>query len=755
MAKRSLCASHAGIQQAKRSFSLKGWTQENLAAEVNLKTRQPIWRFFTKQPVDRQIFIEICIILDLEWRDIAEDPPSEFPDPGHVGADSNLNLVQLIERVRDQQQDWIQNQCGILQLLDINHPIRLENIYVDTMVLKEVSSQKLMRTSNLEKQADMDSDWAAISVDKQRMFPGIEAMIQYQKIRVLGTVGSGKTTFLKYLAIQCIQGRLLRDYVPIFIDLYCFTERSHRLCEVNLFNYIQQIFESSGIPESISLLTLLQSGKVLLLLDGLDEIGSQNTNKIMREIRCFSDLYHKNIYVASSRTSAPKLSLRGFTDVEIAPLTPAKIETFVQKWFAALTPIPSKGDQSIAAQFIDQLALPSNLSFRHLAVSPLFLHLICLAFQIQGHFPTKRANFYNRILDLLLGAWDEIKGIDRDPVSHEFLRPQKLRFLSQIALITFQSNDHLFCQDAMQDYMSNHLKSITTKPLEAEELYIESHTILKTLETQNGLIAERNQGLFSFSHLAFHEYFTARKIVANHNLGSTEYALEYLVSHMFNSNWQDVFKLTAEMLEHTDVLVQVMTHHLEVLVNDDPYVQVFLTWVSHQSPTLVTPSQRAAIRTQYLVTAHAHSLRIRVPLARLLEQGLLLDIALEQLLLAISSASHPDDLATYLTCCREGIQTVLTIFPDLPLYQSLHQLMEQLPNHQWSTPQFQQWWQEQSAIWHQELQQLITHRHIILPWMFSSEQEQILKRYCEANQLIMDCVVVSRDAEKSIPGRRP
>jgi len=45
MVKRSLQASATGIQQAKRSFALKGWTQENLAAEVNLKTRQPVWRF--------------------------------------------------------------------------------------------------------------------------------------------------------------------------------------------------------------------------------------------------------------------------------------------------------------------------------------------------------------------------------------------------------------------------------------------------------------------------------------------------------------------------------------------------------------------------------------------------------------------------------------------------------------------------------------------------------------------------------------
>ncbi|MEH1983623.1 MAG: hypothetical protein V7L27_30890, partial [Nostoc sp.] len=63
MVKRSLEASLSGIQEAKRAFAREGWTQDNLAAEVNLKTRQPIWRFFSGRPVERHTFIEICLVL--------------------------------------------------------------------------------------------------------------------------------------------------------------------------------------------------------------------------------------------------------------------------------------------------------------------------------------------------------------------------------------------------------------------------------------------------------------------------------------------------------------------------------------------------------------------------------------------------------------------------------------------------------------------------------------------------------------------
>ncbi len=39
---------------------------------------------FTEKPVDRQIFMEICTILDLNWREIALNPPMEFPDRGKL-----------------------------------------------------------------------------------------------------------------------------------------------------------------------------------------------------------------------------------------------------------------------------------------------------------------------------------------------------------------------------------------------------------------------------------------------------------------------------------------------------------------------------------------------------------------------------------------------------------------------------------------------------------------------------------------------
>lgn len=145
MAKRSLQASSAGIKQAKKAFNHKGWTQENLAEEVNLKTRQPVWRFFTGRPIERYNFIEICEILGLDWREIALNPPEDFPEPGKQTA---IRIDTLVKKVRSQRQAKIKTQCGTLQLLDTNRPIDLEHIYIDVDILQEIASQQWTDISN-------------------------------------------------------------------------------------------------------------------------------------------------------------------------------------------------------------------------------------------------------------------------------------------------------------------------------------------------------------------------------------------------------------------------------------------------------------------------------------------------------------------------------------------------------------------------------------------------------------------------------
>lgn len=735
MVKRSIQASPAGIQQAKRAFAIKGWTQENLAGEVNLKTRQPIWRFFTGQPVDRQIFLEICSILDLEWREIALNPPADFPSPGETR--SIVDIDDLVQQVRSQHQDTIQNQCGILQLLDINRPVSIDDIYVDVNILEEVASQQWFEIAELQNLDPTEFDRVGLGAVEQKQIPGMQAVETYSKLRVLGKPGVGKTTFLQHLAIQCNRGRFAAHQVPIFVAMREFAEESRNSKTFSLFNYIRSRLLFSGISDPSTLETLLQAGRVLLLMDGIDELLNQDISPVLREIRQFSDQYHRNRFVTSCRTAARKLQLRGFTDVEIAPFTQAQITTFAQKWFVAFSKTTRSG-QNQSVQFIQKLDLPENWQFRQLVVTPLFLHLACWVFHGQEKFPTKRTEFYKQGLDLLLGKWDEARGVERDDVYREFLLPQKLRLLSQLASVTFEQGQYFFEQRIIEQYIEDYLRNLPDVSLEPEELQLESEAMLKAIESQHGLLIERARGIFSFSYLAFQEYFTARKIVASHNLRALEQALEGLVSHITDPHWREVFLLTAAMLRSADSLVQLMKQQIDALVAQDPYLQEFLMWVSQKSQTVPIEPKIATTRAFYLALAQAPHTAAQFALASTLDQGMFLDAALENLL---QSATDQNQDFAYVNACIEALNNILVMVLDAGFYKSLQQLRDQLPASSQNRERLQDWWQTNYPAWVAQLRGTIAHyRNIHHSWEFSPEQRQILQHYYDANQLLIDCL---------------
>ncbi|MBR8835036.1 MAG: NACHT domain-containing NTPase [Stigonema ocellatum SAG 48.90 = DSM 106950] len=739
MVKRSLQASHIGIQQAKRAFAYKGWTQENFAWEVGLKTRQPIWRFFSGRPVERHIFVEICSILELNWREIAADPPVEFSPPGEVALAHVLDIDVLVQQVRKQRQEKIQYQCGILQLLDISRPVGIDDIYIDVNILEDIPSQQWLDISNLQNIEPNEFDRFGLGEVSQKQIPGMRAVETYSKLRVLGKPGVGKTTFLQHLAIQCNRGVFAANQVPVFIVLRNFAEESRLSGDFSLLNYIRSGFLTSGISEESVIKTLLAAGRVLLLLDGMDEVLNQESNAVLREIRSFSERYHKNRFVATCRTASQKLRLRGFTDVEIAPFTSEQIRAFARKWFVAFTKTNTQDGQAQSVQFIQKLDLAENWQFRQLVITPLFLHLACWVFHGQKKFPTKRTEFYKQGLDLLLGKWDEARGVERDNVYRGFLLPQKLKLLSQIAAATFEEGQYFFEQRVIEQYIGDYIRNLPEMPTEPEELQLESEAVLKAIEAQHGLLTERARGIFSFSYLAFQEYFTARKIVASHNLQALEQALAGLVSHITDPHWHEIFLLTAAMLRSADSLVQLMKQHIDALVAQDPYLQEFLTWASQKSRTTQSQPKVATARAFYLALARTPHIASHFTLACTLDQGMFLDAVLDNLLLECAIDQSQD--FAYAHACGDALGNILGIVLDAGLHKSLQQLWEQLPTRNQNQEKFHIWWLAHSEAWVEQLEMTLTnYRNIDHHWQFSEQQQQALQRYYDANQLLLDCL---------------
>ncbi|MEH1808138.1 MAG: helix-turn-helix transcriptional regulator [Nostoc sp.] len=120
MSGRSLSCSPENIQKAKRALIRYSLTQKALADELEV-TRQPIGKFFTGKPVDRNLFVQICDRLDLEWEEIIAEPASEVK----VSPDNSIDvdIDAIVQEVRNKIRSLIEECCGTMRVLDMSNQL--------------------------------------------------------------------------------------------------------------------------------------------------------------------------------------------------------------------------------------------------------------------------------------------------------------------------------------------------------------------------------------------------------------------------------------------------------------------------------------------------------------------------------------------------------------------------------------------------------------------------------------------------------
>ncbi|NEQ29378.1 MAG: hypothetical protein F6K28_62765 [Microcoleus sp. SIO2G3] len=269
---------------------------------------------------------------------------------------------------------------------------------------------------------------------------------------------------------------------------------------------------------------------------------------------------------------------------------------------------------------------------------------------------------------------------------------------------------------------------------------------------------ERAKGIYSFSHLTFHEYFTAREIVVGKQ--SSDEALQNLVRHLTEKRWQEVFLLAVGMSPSADCLLLLMKEKVDALVAVDEKLQQFLMWICQKSDSLEVPYKLAAVRAFYF--ARYLGCNLNLTLARNLEPTLVHNLEpfpehdlvrdLDHSLAFNYARDHARDFALTLTF---NLAVILTRDIDLILKQALQQLSQQLPDPRSKEEIIKQWWEANGRAWTEQLRAvMIKYRNIGHDWQFSEQQEELLIQYYDANKLLVDCLnsdcYVSREVRQKI-----
>jgi len=172
--------------------------------------------------------------------------------------------------------------------------------------------------------------------------------------------------------------------------------------------------------------------------------------------------------------------------------------------------------------------------------------MLCLIFEDRD-IDGDRAYIYNEGLEVLLSKWDNGRDIKRAWPYKNLNTTQRRYLLSEIAYEGFCSGKLLFSEEQLTDKIGECFKS-RSQWLTATDEAIDPKAVLKAIEAHHGLLVERAQKVYSFSHLTFQEYLTARRI------GEKQSLLATLFPHASEVRWREVFRLIAAMVDPEDFL---------------------------------------------------------------------------------------------------------------------------------------------------------------------------------------------------------
>jgi formylglycine-generating enzyme required for sulfatase activity/energy-coupling factor transporter ATP-binding protein EcfA2 len=431
-----------------------------------------------------------------------------------------------------------------------------------------------------------------------------EALVAHPRLVILGDPGSGKTTLLRYLALlyardlaegtTLVRDRLGReegqsDRLPILLPLrrlgaYLKARRpvddgteGHAL----LLAHLLQMLEGERVTLPGDFFDpFLEQGRAVVLLDGLDEVADPDLRRrVSRLVESFTVAYPECRYVVSSRIvgyTGPARLGEEYATTTVRDFTLADVERFLRNWHLGVAVGQMGPGASAAAYAEDQTqqllaAIERNERIRDLAINPLMLTVIALVHRDRVKLPDRRAELYDEAVNVLLGKWEEAKGITEPPIleDHAFDAGDRRLMLQAVALWVQERQQKEIETADLRRLLGEMFQSILGDWRKAEHAV---DRFLHVIQERTGLLAEHGAGVYRYSHLTFQEYLAALAVA-----GRDDY-LPYTLERVGDPWWREVILLEAGHLsnqsrERTTRLVRAIADRRD---EPEPYYNLVL-----------------------------------------------------------------------------------------------------------------------------------------------------------------------------------
>jgi hypothetical protein len=426
----------------------------------------------------------------------------------------------------------------------------LAMVFVQPDVLTLVSADQSLRNGATRADTVLSVEDARMELlyghdeedERERVFAE-QFIADNARCAIVGLPGSGKTTLLQHVLLKSAKGDSARQPpeapIPLFIRV-----RDLDPSDLPSADDLLQIAEGRVFAEARPgfLRRQFEAGRVLLLVDGLDEVVVRSREDLMRWIRDLVELYPRSRYVVSSRPAGYQSEVfrtLGFSEARLCDFTEEQIGDYVRRWSKAVhvaegaSPQEAEDASSRYAKNLVESAA-RNPYVRRIATNPLMLSTLCLVQRYEGgDLPNRRVVLYERCVEGLLFHWDKKRGLPPAILGTVPLG-RKIMLLRRLAL-------EMQIEGVAEVQGQQVIDSFGVSLAEIGES-LDVALILENIKDRSGLLVERRPGVYGFSHLTFQEYLAALSIQ------QADYASRdrlFLFSKRSDPQWSEVIALYA------------------------------------------------------------------------------------------------------------------------------------------------------------------------------------------------------------------
>jgi hypothetical protein len=388
-----------------------------------------------------------------------------------------------------------------------------------------------------------------------------QALRRVSHMTIRGLAGSGKTTLMNWVALQCADlqtdSNAWRGGIPFVIALRNLIEVERGIPRIDKFveyTLRPDQFAVSAPPSWID--DILREKRGVVLIDGVDELPASQRPAFWDWLTDFIQNYPGNRVYVSSRpykeitNSAPRMwnPPPTFEECELNELDDAAIRELIENWHDAVDQ-ENMDEQDRGTLLAEREKLPrrlkepANRRVRELCRNPLLCSMVCaLNWRQEGDLPQKRAELYEQCCDLLIDSRDRRRSIK--------VAEGNVAYLSK-------NDKELVLQRLAWDMMNNQVVTDVGQQIEISREDAESWVMLQVprfekleawkctpsqvidyLLDRTNLLREPARGRIDFPHRTFQEYLSACAAGALNQYG-------FLVNQAGNDQWHETIILSA------------------------------------------------------------------------------------------------------------------------------------------------------------------------------------------------------------------